>query len=128
MNQYNSGVFPNREFDDDHDNRVFGHTFTGLPANIIGATLEIHLKGEKNNDSLNLEFNGTSFAWSRPIKNLPGADDNGQYNVITLDLAALPTGGVPASILSDINGKMDVYVQDDTAVHYMVLAVIICDD
>lgn len=127
MNQY--PVPPNREFDVEVINRVLGHTFTGLPANIIGATLEIHLKGKKNNDGLTLEFNGGSFAWGLRISGLPGAADNNQYNKIVLDLSALPTSsGGTINILPDIAKKLDVYVQDDTAVDYIILAVVVCGD
>jgi len=134
MDQYNNGAFPNRQFDDQASNRVFGHTFTGLPVDITCATLEIGLKAGgdiQSNDGIDLDYDGTeSFAWHSRISNLPeagGTWTNGQTAVIRFDLAGLPPGGT--NIISSINAdnSLDVYVQDDTAVDYIILSVVTYD-
>ena len=134
MDQYNNGAFPNRQFDDQANNRVFGHTFTNLPENITCATLEIGLKAGgdiQSNDGIGLDLDGSpSFAWYSRISNLPEANgtwNNGQTAVIKFDLGDLPPGG--NNIMSSINAdnSLDVYVQDDTAVDYIILTVVTYD-
>jgi hypothetical protein len=130
-----------RNFDETVYNQRFGHTFTGLPPCIKAATLEICLKGTGDNpstDSLGLELLSVvppKGAWSSLIKNLPlnpswpaiGSWDYGDQNTFTLDLDNLPPGGT--SILNYMNkngGKLDVWLQDDTAFDYMILRVSSC--
>ncbi|MCH8322843.1 MAG: hypothetical protein IIB64_07190 [Proteobacteria bacterium] len=135
MDQYNNGAFPNRQFDDPASNRVFGHTFSDLPADITCATLEIGLKARPDlpsNDQLHLNFNqngSPTFAWGISIKDLPEANgtwENGQTAVTRLDLADLPPSGSGKTIISSINAGnlLDVYIQDDTAVDYIILTVV----
>lgn len=134
LSQYASGT---RDFDELMSNRVFGHTFTALPTGIVAATLELHLRGRPDipsNDALSLELVGgiTPFGWARRISDLPEA--GGTWNVdqdavFTLDLAALPlAGGGFTDILPNVNldQALDVYIQDDTAVDYMILTVLAC--
>ncbi len=134
LSQYASGT---RDFDELMSNRVFGHTFTGLPSGIVAATLELHLRGRPDipsNDALSLELVGgtTPFGWARRISDLPEAGGTwviDQDAVFTLDLAALPlAGGGFTDILPNVNldQALDVYIQDDTAVDYMILTVLAC--
>ena len=139
MSAYNGGIYPNRQFDILFSNRVFGHTFTGLPLNLETATLVLHLQGRPDipsNDSINLELPGgtTPFGWGRSIADLPAAAGTwnvGQDAVFTLDLSNLPNAsGGPTDIIPDMdaNQMLDVYIQDDTAVDYMTLTVTSCPD
>jgi len=134
LSQYQGGT---QDFDVLGNDRVFGHTFTGLPTGIIAATMEIHLRalsGKPSNDGIGLELVGgtTPFAWYSRISQLPGAGgtwNQGQHAVFTLNLAALPNAnGGFTDILPNINvdQALDVYVQDDTAVDYMILNVTTC--
>ena len=122
-------------FDDFAPNRTFVHTFTSLPPNIIGGSLEIGLKahaGNSPNDSLNLEFLNPNFRWGRAISSLTptGFWSPPTSKVITLDLANLPISGFGiTSVIADMaDGDLDVYVQDDTAVDYLKLNVEVCCD
>lgn len=131
MNNYSGGYPTNAQhFDGTTIDRVFGHTFTGLPPGITGAKLEIGLRaiGGGSNDSINLSFTTPpdTFAWGGAIAGLTGLPwTTGNSAVLTLDLAALPGG---QNILSNINANntLDVYVQDDTAVDYIILTIVTC--
>ncbi|MCH8172761.1 MAG: hypothetical protein IIA70_05555, partial [Proteobacteria bacterium] len=136
MDQYNNGAFPNRQFDDQASNRVFGHTFSDLPADITCATLEIGLKARPDipsNDRIHLNLGaGAPFAWTIKLTDIPGANgtwENGQTAVTKFDLADLPPSGSGDTIISSINAgnSLDVYIQDDTAVDYIVLTVVTYD-
>ena len=136
MDQYNNGAFPNRQFDDQASNRVFGHTFSDLPADITCATLEIGLKARPDipsNDRIHLNLGaGAPFAWTIKLTDIPGANgtwENGQTAVTKFDLADLPPSGSGGTIISSINAgnSLDVYIQDDTAVDYIVLTVVTYD-
>ena len=133
MDQYNNGIPPNREFDDSHSDRVLGHTFMKLPQDIVCATLEVSLKGlrgQTHNETISLYYDGpNSFAWGIGIDDLPqtgGSWNTGQNIVLRLDLANLPLGAGASNIIPSINAGnlLDVYVQDDTAVDYMILSVV----
>jgi hypothetical protein len=124
-----------RQFDTNGCDMAFGHTFTGLPECIKSATLEICLRANcslANNDTLHLEYlGGSAFAWHIGIKNLPGFGqwNKNDQNCITLDLNNLPPSGTSGtSVLGsmELSGKLDVFVQDDTAVDYMILRVWSC--
>jgi uncharacterized repeat protein (TIGR01451 family) len=112
-------------------NKVFGHTFTGLPMGVAGASLEIGLQviGTQlsSNDGISLYMTGpNSFAWSANIGVLAGVPwKTGASTVLTLGFAALPGG---TSILSNMNlsQTLDVYVQDDTAIDYIRLIITTC--
>lgn len=128
-----------KDFDDMSSNHFFGHTFDNLPKGIIAATLEICMKPHSDipgNDSINLCLNGCSppaWAWGSLIANLPG--NGGTWNngepcqCFTLDLAALPNvGGTGTNILSCLNSRcrLDLLVQDDTAVDHAQLTMTVC--
>ena len=123
-------------FDGTGQNFHVGHSFTGLPAGIVGAELEIRMKplgGGSSNDSINLGLNsGNTFAWGRTISALPGAGGSwtsGSGTTFILDLSSLPNAsGPPTSVLSKMNadGLLDILVQDDTSVDYICLRVWTC--
>lgn len=129
------GSRPLRAFDDMGASRYFGHTFTGLPtASITAATLQIHMRAVKNspsNDTISLQLlTGSTFAWSSNIGFTGGPPGlfpfywlEGQDQTITLDLTALPNPFT--DLRSDImsSGRLDVYIEEDTAVDYLVLTI-----
>jgi hypothetical protein len=132
---------PFRKFDQIIPNRQFGHTFTGLPPNILDAELEIGLRagfGYSVNDALYLEFLNPSFRWAKRISDLPpnppgsgtpiGSWFAGTSQVFVLDLDDLPpsTASVTSVIGDMADGDLDVYIQDDTAVNYMILRYKVC--
>lgn len=124
--ELNGLAVPWKDLDDSRSNRHMGHTFANLPANIVAAELEIRLKPHRDvpeNDSLNLGLTPpSSFSFSRSLATLTGTGwhDGDAAATVTLNLAALP-GGV--NLLSKINAdhRLDVYVQDDSAVDYLRL-------
>lgn len=119
--------------------RWFGHTFTGLPSNIVGAQMEIRMKaagGLSTNDTIQLEFLNPGFAWGHKINTLtPTSGTANPWNstkdkVFILDLDSLPPS-VPGvtSVLGQLSdGEFDVFVQDDTAIDYILLRLEICCD
>ncbi|GIU71644.1 MAG: hypothetical protein KatS3mg003_1123 [Candidatus Nitrosocaldaceae archaeon] len=128
---YPSGT---RNFDDLTNNRVFGHTFSNLPDNIVAATLEMAFRAgtaETFNDSFALDFsNNTQFAYASSLANIHGGswNDNDSTSII-LDLANLPiSGSYPTDILASINEDhaLDIYIQDDTGIDFARLTVTSC--
>lgn len=148
MDPYGGGnrtLFPHRQFDDKAVDRVFGHTFTGLPGNIQAATFEIHMfaggSSLVSNDAIHLERTGVNDAltsWGLGLTALFGQPwIGGSDHTFVLDLANLPPdaqGDTDIIPFMNMDNALDVYVQDDTAVDYMTLtitvprgaAVIIC--
>lgn len=147
MSAYLSGLGSTlRHFDDTTPNRFFGHTFTGLQditgARICSATLEIRMKpglGGSANDSIHMGVAPAGvnpWSWSHRIGNPGGlgapfpAFWSPPAPAVThiFDLNALPTGTGTTSLLALMNstGYLDVGVQDDTAVDYMVLTIRYC--
>jgi hypothetical protein len=123
-----------RRFDQIVSSRRFGHTFTALRCCPVAAELEICMRAGSDvpsNDVLSLEFLNPTFAWSKRIEDLPltpGGSPIGSWNVgdiatFTLDLGdLLPSNAGVTSVLRDMcDGDLDVYIQDDTAVDYMIL-------
>jgi hypothetical protein len=114
----------------------FGHTFTGLPTNIVAATMEIRMKaagGLSTNDSISLEFQNPGFSWGLRIKDLTAAANPWIWpkdQVFTLDLGNLPPSayGVTSVLGQLSDGQLDVYVQDDTDIDYIRLRLKICCD
>jgi hypothetical protein len=109
------------------DNRCFGHTFTDILGScpLYRATLEICIKAAQvsltHTDSLILGVNGNS-VWGKSLPSLNGGHWNpGDTKCLTLDLNNLPIDNF--SMLSVMNsvGHLDVVVQDDSAVDYLVL-------
>ncbi|HDY73449.1 MAG TPA: hypothetical protein ENH86_02675 [Candidatus Jorgensenbacteria bacterium] len=127
-------MFPHRQFDDKAVNRVFGHTFTGLPEDIQAATLEIRMfaggSSLVSNDAIHLELTGINDAfssWGLGLTALFGQPwIGGSDQTFNLNLANLsPDGQGDTNIISFMNADnaLDVYVQDDTAVDYIILTV-----
>ncbi len=128
-------------FDWPNPNTAFCHTFSGLPLNIGGATLQIRLRslGDSScDDTLGLQWNNTAntFLWTRHIGSGPSASCNplgaglvscpwdtlDDRHTFCLDLAALPLpSGATFNLLPFINGTLDVSLHDDTAVDYIRL-------
>lgn len=130
----NRALFPHRQFDDKAVNRVFGHTFTGLPEDIQAATLEIRMfaggSSLVSNDAIHLELTGINDAfssWGLGLTALFGQPwIGGSDQTFNLNLANLsPDGQGDTNIISFMNADnaLDVYVQDDTAVDYIILTV-----
>ena len=134
-------------FDDCTLAKVFGHTFTNLPACIVGATIELRLKacGQGSvNDFLALNFNGQNGGapapfWSRSLGNANGSGYPGLFaptvwsagttRTVTLDLASLTNvNGTTTSLLSALNlyGYLDLTLADDSAIDYATLTVKVC--
>jgi len=116
-------------FDEFIDNRCFGHTFTKCFSQgecpLQSAYLTVCLKAANvpltNTDSLHLGINGGSL-WGIGLPAFNGGHWNqGDSHCTTLDLNNLPNTG--QTILNDIQsvGHLDVMVQDDTAVDYLLL-------
>ncbi|HEX2022945.1 MAG TPA: hypothetical protein VHH36_09525 [Candidatus Thermoplasmatota archaeon] len=130
------GSRPQRGFDDPGVNMAFGHTFTGLPGRILGATLTVHLRdqagSDATNDALHLQFNGVRFSWGGYLSSLAAASGSAYPGdaTIVLDLGALPVpaGAGDPDLLDDMasTGRLDVYVQDDADVDYLQLDVEHC--
>jgi len=131
---YDRVRFPFRQFDDKHIDRVFGHTFTGLPENVQAATLEIRMFAGGShlvsNDAIHLELTGINdgfTSWNMGLTTLFGQPwIGGSDQTFNLDLAnLLPDGQGDTNIIPFMNADnaLDVYVQDDTAVDYMILTV-----
>jgi len=137
MDLYGNGnrtLFPFRQFDDKAINRVFGHTFTDLPEDIQAATLEVHMfaggSSLVSNDAIHLELTGINdvfSSWGMGLTDLFGQPwIGGSDHTFNLDLANLPPDGQgDTNIIPFMNAdqSLDVYVQDDTAVDYMILTV-----
>ena len=131
---YDRVRFPFRQFDDKHIDRVFGHTFTGLPEDIQAATLEIRMfaggSSLVSNDAIHLELTGINdvfTSWNMGLTTLFGQPwIGGSDQTFNLDLAnLLPDGQGDTNIIPFMNADnaLDVYIQDDTAVDYMTLTV-----
>lgn len=137
MDPYGGGdrtLFPHRQFDDKAINRVFGHTFTGLPENIQAATFEIHMfaggSSLVSNDAIHLERTGVNnefTSWGLGLTALFGQPwIGGSDHTFVLDLANLPPdtqGDTNIIPFMNADNALDVYLQDDTAVDYMTLTV-----
>jgi hypothetical protein len=132
---------PTKGLDDNTDNARFIHTFGGLPAGIVGGTLEFRLRAHNGlaiNDTINLEFLNPGFRWGLRIKDLiptpptPGADpwSPPKDRTFVLNLANLPpSSSGETSVIGDMtDGDLDVYFQDDTEVDYMILRLKVCCD
>ncbi|MCX6873871.1 MAG: HYR domain-containing protein [Verrucomicrobia bacterium] len=135
-------------FDDLNVDQFVAHSFT-LPANctVTAAQLTARLKSCGTvcyNDTMNLSFtapDGTVLTggWGRFLgtdsrNSTPGLMpdnwcDHTSGEIFTLDLAALPQPtGAPVNLLPYLNthGFVDFSCQDDSAVDYLTLEVVIC--
>lgn len=110
-------------------NRHFVHTLRGFGSGPFdGAYLELELEAVPDacdNDTLSLEFADGGFAWGLDLASLTGAPWSlGTRTHLVLDLANLPGGPRPIDLRAALDdGALDVYVQDDTAVHAVRLHV-----
>jgi RHS repeat-associated protein len=120
---------PELNFDGVSGNRGFGHTFAGLPTNVVGATLEIHLKGLPggcSNDSISIGSPWNDARWNKRLSDLIGVWELGQKATFVLDLANLPVsnGGISSVVdLMNIDRTLDFRLHEDTAVDYAILTV-----
>jgi hypothetical protein len=126
-----------KDFDETTVNLDVGHTFSGLPSNIIAATLEFHVRagfnaGGEQTDAFQLYFSdatGANNVYSRKLGN-NGADPGllvstawtgGTESFASLDLGALPLlGGGTLDLIPELNsrGFIDVVIGDDTTVDF----------
>lgn len=130
-----SGV---RDYDDNSQNRYFGHTFTDLQVpeyTICGAALTLHVRCGGDNDAVILQFtNGASLDashWVHTLATSPyDSPCNGETDtLVELNLAALPPGlNGSTNLLPALaaHGFLDVLVQDDTMVDFVDLDVTYC--
>lgn len=125
---------PLRYLDDMEINESMGHTFQWVACPIAAAELEIRVRSlgdVSSNDRLSLEFNdkyfeGESEVW-RWTTTFEILSQNGWYEgkdtTLVFDLDNLPVDLYGrTSVLAYMNdGNLDVEVQDDTAVDYIIL-------
>ena len=142
-----NGVSSLKGFDDNCAiNTFFAHTFTNLPLCITKATLSVRLKGcsssQTYNDSFGLSFTFPSGAlvptsWSRylgshnsnPATGLFTDFDSGTTLDVVLDLSQLPNvDGSTTDLIPTLNvqGFLDLVIQDDSAIDFAVLTVTSC--
>jgi hypothetical protein len=111
--------------------RHFLHTIRGFGRGpVSAAVLEIDLEaasGMASNDGICLEYLGADgFAWGSRISLLAagGKWPTGARQTFYIDLGSLePRGDAPSLLKLLEDGALDVYVQDDTAVHGLELHV-----
>ncbi len=134
-----------KDFDASSINDCFGHTFSGLPANIVSATLTVRMRANSTastNDSIQLGLQGGSFLWGRRIGtggqfsgDVPGVSpdpwSSGTTQTFHFNLGALPDRqGTLTGILEVLNSShtLDVRVTDDTGVDFLSLQVKHCEE
>lgn len=125
---------PLRAFDEGDGNKTLGHTFNDLPDgyNEIWVTMRLRASGDPltYNDTVNFEFNPdwipgevSAWGWGLYISSIVGWWGPGSETTITLNLADLPPD--PRGRTSVMNlledGMLDVCVDDDTIVDYIML-------
>jgi hypothetical protein len=129
-----AGVQPG--FDFFADNRCFGHTFDNClvrgPCPLRSASLRLCLRAANvpltSTDGIALGTNGV-FHWGMALPALNNAITGtnawgqGAQLCTTLDLSNLPGSGANILPQLDAAGELDVFVQDDTAVDFLTLAV-----
>ena len=124
-----AGVQPG--FDFFADNRCFGHTFSDClvrgPCPLKSAIIKFCLRAANvpltSTDGMALGTNGV-FHWGIALPTLNGGTWNkGETLCTSLDLASLPGSGANILPQLDVAGELDFFVQDDTAVDFVALAV-----
>ena len=125
---------PLRWLDEPSINTVMAHTFVWEPDEICAAELELRARPEgesSGNDRLNLEFRdewlekgGEVWRWTLPFTTL--TNTSWQYGTsadIVLNLVELPVDlyGRTSVLQYMLDGDLDVVVNDDTNVDYIVL-------
>jgi hypothetical protein len=125
---------PLRYLDDMTVNKSMGHTFQWEACPIIAAELETRVRSLGDipgNDRISLElndgfFNGESEVsrWTTTLANLTQTGwYEGEEATLILDLGNLPVDlyGRTSVLAYMIDGNLDIEIQDDTAVDYIVL-------
>lgn len=128
-----------KNFDDTAVNHLFGCSFMGLPANITAATLQIQMKPNATdipkNDTISIGLKTNSaFAWGSYIGNFgtpsllstPWSAQSGCGVLFTMNVAAMPGTGANLLPLINSQNKLDIFVQDDTAVDFARLTYTYC--
>ena len=127
-------TYPMRTFDSKVIDSQFAYSFTNLPANILGATLEIRMKPAgslSTTDYIELQWANGAFVWGRGMNALYGgtwSPSSAGPTTFTLDLANLPGATPQDAVLASMNANhyLDVYVADDTDVDYVQLTIQYC--
>lgn len=125
------GSGPVANFDQFVCDQRFQHTFRGLPRSIKSAFLRMRVRadcGGSNNDALHLGLDtaGCTLLWGQSIQTLTGVTWNpGAFGGIGLDLGNLP-GGTSLLGKMSLDGRLDVYIQDDTSVDSIELVIETC--
>ncbi len=133
------------DFDDPSMDSWFAHSFENLPAHIAQAKLRIkmHAGAGSENDTIMLACTtsggslGTNY-WSRrigtnPADGIPGLRttpwSQGLQQEVVLNLADLANTNGPGSDMVPLlnqTGYLDIYIQNDTGIDYMVLEIKTC--
>lgn len=120
---YGADKSPTRQVGERNSDRTFRHTLRFGVGEVQSAYLELDLEavsGMSYNDSLGLEFYaGPRFGFSNRISAFTGGNWRAPTRRrLMIDLANIPGTKGPINILPDLaDGRLDVYVQDDTAVY-----------
>lgn len=131
---------PLRQLDEFGLDKSMGHTFSWSPAYLLRAELEIRVRSigcGGYNDRLSIEFNdnyflygGENYKWTTTLQALSGKnwDYPGHEETFVLDLGNLPLDlyGRSSVMAHLADGNLDIEVQDDTAVDYIVLRLCVC--
>ena len=137
---YMQGIWPQpptRQFDGTGIDETLIHTFSGWIGPVCGARLEIRIRGDdsalSDNDSVRLSLVGgddpaLSFRYWSTFRSIFGSWGPGAVATLHLDLADLPPrSDFPTNVLGDLSdGRLEIAVEDDTAVDYAVLAICQC--
>ena len=125
------GTWPRSNFDQNSCDRHFGHTFSGLPGNMLSATLEIRIRaqcGGAANDGFRIGVDGVCgvYSYSTTCAAVTGsAWGTGSTATLTFDLENLPSG-LDLLRKMQTDGRLDIALQDDTVVDYALLRVTTC--
>ncbi len=123
FDRFGAEASPTRQIGERSSDHTFRHTLRFGVGEVSAAFLELDLEavsGMSYNDSLGLEFYaGPRFGFSNRISAIAGGDWRAPVRRrLTVDLSNLPGTNGPVNLLPDLaDGRLDVYVQDDTAVH-----------
>lgn len=132
---------PLRQLDEFGLDKSMGHTFSwSVQGHPLRAELEIRVRSigpGGYNDRLSIEFNdnyflygGENYKWTTTLQDLSGKDWNepGHEETFVMDLGNLPLDLYGRSSVMDhlYDGNLDIEVQDDTAVDYIVLRICVC--
>lgn len=117
------------QFEQTQIDRHFGYSFTSIPflcnpvLTVVARVLD-NVAFSSGNDSISLQVLGSNYRWSRQFSTLVSPKWHSWFNqgwkTITLPLTNLQ-GSVDLS-MDLITTKLDVYVQDDTAVRSLTLS------